>query len=849
MMRIAWRMLTQRPASMLATFLALWFAVGIVTTCGAMLESGIRFHGTTARYAAAPVLVATTDVRMTEGRGDDRDTESLPLLKRGSLDASLPVRIAAAPGVRAAVADITVPAQVTAGGGTAPVEVHPWSAAPLAPFTLRTGAAPAGDGQVVLDQALATRIGVKAGDQVRLGLASGTRAFTVGGIAAPAGTAPQTPTIFVDDAEARVLSGGATDVIGVLPEPGVGAGTLAASVRRALPPEPARLSGAYPRVYTGASRGSVESTDVGNGREFVIAVSGVFGGCALLIGVLVIAGTVGLSVKQRHRDIALLRALAATPRQVRRMVVREAGALGVLAGVAGVWPGLAGADRLRTEFVARGMVPDSFRTHLSWLPPLVAASAALLIAVVAAWIASLRASRIRPTEALAETAVERGGLGIVRSVLGVVALAGGITLCFVSASASGDSAAGISVATVFTLVVAVALLSPLLIRAAAATFGRLLRLAGVTGRLAAANTATSARRLSAVVSSLVLAVALGGSLWFVQTSELHVAAGQSRAGLVADHVVTSDGPGLRPEVTAAIRRTDGVSAATGVVHSTIFTPRLGLSDFPAQGVDAAGLARTMNLGVTSGSLAGLAGDTIAVDTLTAQAMHLRVGGRFTGWFADGAAANLRVVAIYRRGLGFAPVTVPHDLLLPHTTSGLDDAVLVATHHAQAARAVAAVRTELDRLAPGSALLPRDAYQVGLSKDMAANAWTNQMVTGVLLIYVVIAAVNTLAMFALGRRREFAVLRLSGTTRPQVLSMVRLEQVLLLGLALVVGAAIAAATLIPMVKGITGSAAPYIPLSGWVAVIGGVVLLGGAATAVPVRRVLRTRPVEGIGLRE
>ena len=531
------------------------------------------------------------------------------------------------------------------------------------------------------------------------------------------------------------------------------------------------------------------------------------------------------------------------------MVVREAGALGVLAGVAGVWPGLAGADRLRNEYVARGLVPDSFHTHLSWLPPLVAASAALLIAVVAAWIASLRASRIRPTEALAETAVERGGVGIVRSVLGVVALAGGITLCFVSASVSGDSAAGISVATVFTLVVAVALLSPLLIRAAAATFGRLLRLAGVTGRLAAANTATSARRLSAVVSSLVLAVALGGSLWFVQTSELHVAAGQSRAGLVADHVVTSDGPGLSPEVTAAIRRTDGVSAATGVVHSTVFTPRLGLSDFPAQGVDAAGLARTMNLGVTTGSLAGLTGDTIAVDTLTAQAMHLRVGGRFTGWFADGAAANLRVVAIYRRGLGFAPVTVPHDLLLPHTTSGLDDAVLVATDRGRAARTVAAVRTELDRLAPGSALLPRDAYQVGLSKDMAANAWTNQMVTGVLLIYVVIAAVNTLAMFALGRRREFAVLRLSGTTRPQVLSMVRLEQVLLLGLALVVGAAIAAATLIPMVKGITGSAAPYIPLSGWVAVIGGVVLLGGAATAVPVRRVLRTRPVEGIGLRE
>jgi putative ABC transport system permease protein len=161
----------------------------------------------------------------------------------------------------------------------------------------------------------------------------------------------------------------------------------------------------------------------------------------------------------------------------------------------------------------------------------------------------------------------------------------------------------------------------------------------------------------------------------------------------------------------------------------------------------------------------------------------------------------------------------------------------------------AVRTELARLAPGSSLVARDAYQVGLDENLKENAWTNQMVTGVLLIYVVIAAVNTLAMYALGRRREFAVLRLSGTTRPQVLRMVRLEQVLLLGVSLTVGAAIAAATLIPMVKGITGSATPYIPPAGWAAVIGGVILLGGAATAVPVRRVLRTRPVEGIGLRE
>src|SRR6185312_8456884 len=162
---------------------------------------------------------------------------------------------------------------------------------------------------------------------------------------------------------------------------------VAAAVRRVLPP--ADGAGAYPRAFTGPGRGSVESPAVDDGRELAIAVSSVFGGCALLIALLVIAGTVGLSVWQRHRDIALLRAIAATPRQVRRMVVRETASLGLLAGAAGVLPGLAAA-RLRDQFADRGMVPADFALRVSWLPPVVAVAAALLIAVVAAWVGSMR---------------------------------------------------------------------------------------------------------------------------------------------------------------------------------------------------------------------------------------------------------------------------------------------------------------------------------------------------------------------------------------------------------------------------------------------------------------------------
>jgi putative ABC transport system permease protein len=116
--------------------------------------------------------------------------------------------------------------------------------------------------------------------------------------------------------------------------------------------------------------------------------------------------------------------------------------------------------------------------------------------------------------------------------------------------------------------------------------------------------------------------------------------------------------------------------------------------------------------------------------------------------------------------------------------------------------------------PGSSVLARDEYPAELDKDLAASGWTSQIIVGVMLVYVVIAAVNTLVMAALARRRELAIPRLTGVTRIQVLRTVRLEQALLVGLAMVVGGAIAAATLVPMVKGTTGTATPYIPPGGW-----------------------------------
>lgn len=850
MTSIAWRLLRQHPARLVATALALVIAAAAVTGCGVMLESGLRYHGAVARYAAAPVLVATTALTVTEGSGEDADTERTPLTDRAPLPASLPDAIAALPGVRAAISDTSVITRAAAGGSVSAVQLHPWSATALTPYTLLDGSAPSRADDLALSRSLADHLGTRIGERVRLYLDQDLRSYTVTGVVAPAaGAGPRDSagTAFIADRAMTSLSNGKTYVIGVLPDGHVSPAQLANQVRRVVDAPGSPSDGAHPEVITGVRRGSVETMAVDNGREFVIAVSSTFGGCALVIAVLVITGTVGLSTQQRHRDIALLRAIAATPRQVRRLVVWETLAVAMFAGAVGVLPGVVAAGWLRDQFVDRGIIPVDFETCISWLPPVVAVGCGVVIAVVAAWSASLRPSRVRPSQAMTETTVERR-IGPVRALLGLIALAGGLLLAVVSASATGDTAAGVAVGTVFALVTAVALLGSVVIRMGAAVAAPWLRMLGATGRLAAATTSTSAVRLASVLSALVLAVGLGGSLWFVQSSVEHVAREQATAGLLADQVVMGGPAGLASGLTRRLADLEGVRAAVGLDRGTWFTARDGGTSFSVQGIDVDGLDSVVDLDVTAGTLAALKGRSVAVDTLSAEALHAHVGARLHGWFGDGTPAEMRVVAIYRRGLGFASMTVPRDLLAAHAEGGRNDLVLLRLNHADPG-ARSRLRQQVAAQAPGSLLESRAAFRATLDSEIVQNGWTERTIIAVLLLYVAIAAVNTLVMHTLGRRREFAVLRLAGTTRRQVLRMAALELVLVLGLTLLVGLAIAAVTLVPLVKGTTGTSVPYIPAAGWIAVIGGVVVLGALATAVPACMALRTLPVEAIGVRE
>ncbi|MCM4081994.1 ABC transporter permease [Paractinoplanes hotanensis] len=585
-------------------------------------------------------------------------------------------------------------------------------------------------------------------------------------------------------------------------------------------------------AYAGEERGWAERSTSIEARSLLVEAGSAFGGYVVLLIVFVVAGTVGLSVRHRRRDLALLRAIAATPAQVRRLVVAEAVVVGLASAVIGVPAGLWSTHRVHDQLVTRGFLPADFPIANPAPAAVLGIVVTLLVAVLSARIAARRVARIRPAEALGEAAVEPARGGRIRLAFGLITLAGATMSLFFAAGLSGTAALAAAVGMLYLFVLAVALLAPWVNGFAARVLAPVLRTVwGVSGDLAAANLRANARGMSAVLSALVLSVGFGGSVWFLQDNLERQTVAQSRDGMLADRVVTAP-TGLTPAAVAKVRRIPGVEAATGVRRTSVVVRVFdGAEPAVARAVDPAQLASTMDLKVREGSLAGLTDGTIAVSALQASSSSWKVGDTADMWLADGTPVQPRVVAIYDRGLGFG------DVLLPQQ-GGTYDEVLVRTQGA-ADRQLAAFGT----------VTTADQLTGQLSRDLAVSAWLNKLLITVMVAYAALAAGNTMVMAALARGRELAVLRLAGVTRRQVRRMVNAEQVGLLGTALTLGAAIAGATLVAVVHALTGTFLPYIPPLGWVIVLGGTIVLALVTTILPVGRLLRVPPVRAAGTKE
>ncbi|MBD7996410.1 ABC transporter permease [Arthrobacter sp. Sa2CUA1] len=804
-------------------FVAVFLCAALITAMGVLIESGLRGGTAPQRLQGADVVVgAPQELPVPEDL-------AVPFTERVLLPASAVADIAAVPGVERAIGSISIPL-AAADGRSVPAAA--WESAALTPYTLMSGAPPRSASDVVVDESFAAA----PGDRIVLSHGGVPAEYTVSGVAATASAATgeaAAPAVFLSTAGAGALwpHGDTVAVVGVIAGPGVNPDQLAADIEASV----AGVVG-----YTGDRRGDVENLGGAGARSMLLLLSSSLAGVAVMTAVFVTAGTLSLSILSRRREFAVLRAVGAGANQTLGLVVREVLLVSAAAAVLGAVPGFWLAGFLGGQFAGAGVIPGNFQLAFSPLPAL----AAVLISVGAAVGASLTAARgtvrTAPTTALRGAVTEAPQLGRGRIITGLALLGAGALTAVLPVVVPGNGGLAAAGSSILLLVIGAGVLGPLLVTAVL-RFARpvLRRSTSAPLVLADANASAFPRRLAAGMVPLALAIALGSVQFFMPTTVEAEAAQQSRDGVVADYLVSGPG-GISTDLAGRVAALSGVETAAPVARSSVLTTTrfLGLEDevqpYAVQGLPAGTLDGALDLAVRKGSLDRLSEPgTVALSTALAHEAGVEPGDDFRFSYGDGTEAAAVVVATYERGLGFGDVAVDNGTLLQHTTSGLNDYLLLTVEPGADAGAVAAALHGL-----GLTVLDREDFGAAGAGERNAQSWVSVIAMLILLGYLAVSVANTLIMATARRRPELELLRTLGATNAQLRRMTGAESVLLVVPAIILGTVLALPPLMGIALSVSGQPLPTIQPGVFLALIGAAAVLGLGAIAAATQFALR-----------
>ena len=672
--------------------------------------------------------------------------------------------------------------KVVGSGGGAPGMGLTFTDGPAADgspiVTLTGGRAPAGPDEFVLDDKAAAAAGYAVGDQITLvtaGPEPTVRGTMVGTVRfGQTGNTIGATLVLMDAATAqRLYLGGqhAFTDIAVTGDGSVSNAGLRDEVGAALPTGFEALDDAQ---IAAESQSSLEQ-----GLSFITTFLLVFAAVALVVGTFLILNTFSIIVAQRTRELALLRALGASRRQVTRSVLIEALVVGLVGSTIGLALGFGLALGLKALFGAIGLDLSGAGLVFAWRTVAVAYAVGVLITLLAAYLPARRAAQVPPVAAMRDDVAMPESSMRRRLVAGGMLTAVGAGLMGWSLAADGGlTALGIGVLAVF---VGVALLAPVIGRPIvgliAAPFPRLF---GPVGVLARQNARRNPRRTAATASALMIGLALVSAMAVLGQSTKASVDELIGSDLRADYVVSNAiGIPFSTDIAGRIAAVPGVAEVVPVRYGQA---RIDGQDTFLTGTEVAGYGRMVTLTVREGSLDG-GGVVVGADRAAQRGWH--VGDVLPLTFAD-RTIDLPVTAVVEPSQLAGSTIVPLDVLQQSGQSPVDSTLYVARAPGSDAAAVtAAIDTSIADLPTITA------------KDQAAfaaeqRAPVDQILTivyallGLAVIIAVLGIVNTLALSVIERTREVGLLRAVGLSRRQLRSMVRLESVAIAVLGAVLG---------------------------------------------------------------
>jgi putative ABC transport system permease protein len=719
---------------------------------------------------------------------------------------------------------------------------------PFNPLSLVSGSWPAAR-EVVIDQSVADKENIKIGDIIGVEAEGPVQRLNVSGIVkfGSVSTIGGATLAGFDLPTAQRLFGkvGKLDEIAIAAKPGVSDPELVNEVRDVLPPGTEARTG-----------GAVAQDDAEGTNEFISFLQTfllAFGGVALFVGSFVIANSLSITIAQRTRELATLRTLGASRRQVRRSILIEALVMGVLASVVGLFLGLALAKGLFSLFDAVGFTLPNSGLLFETRTIVVSLAVGILVTLVASLRPAFRATRVPPIAAVREGATLPEGrfaryrlpASILLTLLGFAGLVWGLF-------APDLGTAGVLVFMLggaLLVFLGIALLSVRLIRPLASALGwPATRIGGAAGSLARDNSKRNPQRTASTASALMIGLAL-----VTLVSVLAAGIIQSFKGSVndlwanADYAITAQNNFSPIPVAAAdaVAKTPGVTEVGNVRGGEALIYGSGRS---LTAVDPP-TAEMFSIEWKEGSPsvpAELGANGAFVDDGFAEDHNLHIGSPIHVTFPNGSQENVTVKGVFDPPAGgspFASVTISAENFDKHIDQPRNLFSFVLMEGGQTEANEARLDQTLNAF-PNAKAATREQFIDNQISGLSSILNILYVLLALSVIVSLFGIVNTLVLTVFERTREIGMLRAIGMTRRQIRRMIRHESVItaLIGafIGIVLGVVLAA-LLIARVDFITFS----LPV-GQLLIFGVLAIVVGIIAAIfPARRAARLNPLEAL----
>ncbi|MFE1960131.1 ABC transporter permease [Streptomyces sp. NPDC059479] len=786
MFRTALRTVLAHKARLLMTVLAVMLGVAFVSGTLVFTDTiGNAFRNQSAKsYKDVAVAVTSHDSRGSRDNGPKKEGETSPGISRqtvekiGAVDgvASVTGRVSGFAGVADADGKLIGNGWSNTGANFAPGANGQDSA-----YTFTDGSGPTRDDEIALDKSSAAKGGYQVGDQVRVATNGPVKEYALSGVFTTEDGAVNAggSLVLFDTAVAQKLylePGYFMDVT-VTAAPGASDSAILTDVKG--------LIGKNAEAQTGKQLADEQAANIESSVSTLNQMLLAFAAIALFVGVFLISNTFTMLVAQRTRELALMRAVGASRRQVKRSVLAEAAVVGAIASAVGFLVGLGLATGLRSAM-------GSFGARMPAGPLVVSPTAVgaafvvgVLITLIAAWLPARRAAKIPPVAAMSSVhAVATTRSLVVRNSIGAVLALLGAVLIVAGAAAGADNGRLLIGGGAFLTMIGVIVLIPLLSRPVIALVRPALqRVFGVAGKLAGQNAVRNPRRTGATASALAIGLTLVTGLTVIGVTIGQAVDRMTTDNIKADYMVTmaSGGP-LDESALTALEKVSGVSALSPQQATSL---KIKGEFHAASAVTPGDIEKVFAFNNVSGSLDTLGQDGIAVADKTAESNGWKPGDTVEVTYADGKSARLKVGAVYAGNEFLSPVLISKDLVAPHESKPYIPEVWVKMDGGASATHEQAL---VDALGDNPGIDFMDQQDIRNTFGGFINTALNIMygLLAMALIIAVLGVVNTLAMSVFERQQEIGMLRAIGLDRRKVKRMIRLEAVVISVFGAVIG---------------------------------------------------------------